>query len=221
MFDSINVNEESPIGLMEAHELRLNVSSEHEGYVQLFYRDDCTVEGWYPRPVLPNASLSSTWTNFFKSSDPAQGDPVSLNHHPLTNERGRRQCWSYSVRFEGGAVEEFVLPCPPILLNLGRDQLIQELKHIHRQVFTENGFKGLQKGKDKVYELLRCRAYMDTFGGVWDDFFNDLPHSNDDPRYPLETDKCMLRSLLKRYMADVQVGRVLCYRCLLLITING
>lgn len=204
MLDKMGFNAGSAEGLMNAQEFRLSTDAD-TGKVQLHYRDDCTVDGWLPRPVLPTTTLASTWKDFFKCSDPTQGIPVSFTHHPLTGERGRRQWWSYDVKFAGGASQEFELPCPSIPIQLDREELVEELAKLQRQTFSEKGFKQLETGKQNVRRLLEMKGYWPSYGFIWDQFFADLPQDDNDSRYPKLVSKSALKELAENYKGDVQV----------------
>ena len=191
-------NKANADGLMAVQELRISAGSK-EGSVEVHYRDDCTVDGWLPRPVLPTVALSHTWKDMFKCSDPRQGFPVSFSYHPTTGERGNRQSWIYDVRFAGGMVEEFTLPCPSIPVTMTRDVLVEGLREMPRQVFTEKGLKQLATGKDNVFKLLKMKGYWSTYGFIWEQFFLDLPQSDDDIRYPKIAEKVALRHLFNKF----------------------
>jgi hypothetical protein len=70
---------------------------------------------------------------FFVSKDLTQGHPISFTHHPMTGERGKRQHWAYSVTFAGGAVEEFMLPCPSVPVSMDKAELLDGLENLNRQ----------------------------------------------------------------------------------------
>lgn len=180
---------------MAVQEFRLSLNGTTEE-VQLHYREDCTVDGWLPRPVLPTLALSFTWKDQFRCSDPSQGFPVSFTHNPTTGERGNRQAWSYDVLFAGGVTEEFTKPCPSIPISINKEAVIEGLKKLPRQTFTEKGLKQLEKGKDNVYKLLRMKGCWSTYGFIWEQFFRDLPQSDDDDRFPKLAIKVQLRDLL-------------------------
>ena len=76
LFNDLNFDVEDFVGLKEMHEFRINMNAAGTGS-QLHYREDCTEEGWYPRPVQPSQSLSSQWKNHFKAASPLDGLPVS------------------------------------------------------------------------------------------------------------------------------------------------
>jgi len=191
-------------GLMAAQEFRLALNSTTEE-VQLHYRNDCTMDGWLPRPVLPTTELSSTWKDKFVCSDPTQGAPVSFTHYPLTGERGNRQAWMYDVMFARGMTEEFILPCPSIPVSLVKATLVEGLKELPRQKFSAKGMKQLANGKDNVYKLLQMKGHWPTYGFVWEQFFNALPQSDDDERFPVIAKNVALKDLVKLFQKDVQV----------------
>ena len=86
LFNAMGFNTSHAEGISAAQELRIDATpvvdeaGEDTGVTKprLFYRDDCTVEGWYPRPVLPTRILSHTWSDYFKPSNPGAGLPVSV-----------------------------------------------------------------------------------------------------------------------------------------------
>jgi len=197
-FNAFNIE-----GISRAQEIRLTASTDGKS-VDIFYRDDCTVEGWFPRPVQPDISLSSHWARIFRHPDARQGNPMSFTHVPLS-ERGKRQCWLYNVCFAGGATETYVLPCPPLPVQFDRDVLLADLKHLERQPFSSDFFKSIESVKTDIRKLLRLKSLTHAYGATWDDFFLSLPQAPDDERFPLLTSRCALQDLLNSYLGDVQV----------------
>ena len=74
-FSGDNFNTGNAVGILACQEIRLSMKDDGSD-IQVHYRPDCTQQGWYPRPVLPTAALSSTWKDHFVSKDPTQGYPV-------------------------------------------------------------------------------------------------------------------------------------------------
>jgi len=198
-FNAFNIE-----GITRAQEIRITASLDGKS-VDIFYREDCTVEGWFPRPVQPDASLALHWANVFQHPDKAQGNPISFTHMPLTNERGNRQSWLYNVTFAGGATESFTLRCPSLPVQLDRDILIADLQRIERQPFSPIFFQDIAVVRHKVRTLLQLKSLTHNYGAAWEDFFLSLPQSQDDERFPLFVPSCALIKLFNSYFGEIQV----------------
>ncbi len=108
---------------------------------------------------------------------------MSISQVPLAGERGKRQHWLYTAKYHGGGSTEHELPCGDIRFNLSRFSLHKKVCHLGRQHFKKDFFaKKIPIIKHNVFSLLRSRgehaAHVD-----WETFFNELPQSENDPRF--------------------------------------
>jgi len=109
------------------------------------------------------------------------------------------------VTFAGGAVENFVLPCPSVPIRLDIEELVVSLGKLQRQPFAEKAFSNLNTSRENIEKLLRIKGLITKHWHVWESYFASLPQSEDDPRYPLVITSAVLQKLVRKYMGDVQV----------------
>lgn len=123
----------------------------------------------------------------------------------MTGEKSMRQHWEYTVTFAGGAVEHFVLPCPSIPVHLDRDKLLASLPLLKRQLFPDAGIEKIAASRYHVQRLFQFKNLADRFGPDWNEFFDALPKSDTDSRYPVLAQSAGLQSLVKNYLGRIQV----------------
>lgn len=122
-------------GLSQISLCRITAKANGEG-VNMYYKDDSTADGWFPRPII--AANKSDWDNLFLPDDVSQGIPIEVVSNPLM-DRGQRQSWQYNVVFEGGEKKQFVIPCTPLPVNLNRATVIERLSIVPHQIPLGSG----------------------------------------------------------------------------------
>ena len=131
---------------------------------------------------------------------------TSFTLSPLTRDHGERQSWLYDVKFAGGGSQVFILPCDAIRITLNCDDLFRGLTTmLQRHPFLEKAFRCFAEAKEKIKKLLELRRVTDQYWPEWEAFFESLPQSEEDPRYPLAITTSALLSLMNHFMGAVQV----------------
>ena len=159
--------------LSKARTIRITAKSDGTG-VNVYYKDDSTKPGWFPRPTAARHCYS--WSQVFKHpTNPNATAQEVVNHGPLC-ENGRRQEWYYNVRFSDVSEHGFTYPCPSLPCALTRACVDESLARATMQPISGNLMNIDKRGMlvDNISCLLSARG-DDHAIKEWHDFIFGLP----------------------------------------------
>lgn len=136
----------------------------------MYYKDNSTANGWFPRPVMP--AQCKQWKKSFIADGENQGVATQVQANAC-NEKGNRQAWHYEVTFAGGEEKSFLLPCVSLPLNISRESVLERLRYIPLQPFHESFFETKDDILDKIKSLMEHRLMPEKIV-EWEELFYDL-----------------------------------------------
>ena len=189
------------IGITQASLIRITAKAEGTG-VNMYYKDNSTAHGWFPRPVM--AGECKEWRKAFKPDGNNQGFPIEVQT-TASNEKGNRQSWNYDVTFAGGEKKKFNLPCPTLPLYLTRDMVLQRLQLVPIQKFHESFYQNKAKIFENIKKLLHHRLMGDRIDEWEVLFFEKFPLDEEDERLNGHVVSTLQR-LVRAYHGPVRVA---------------
>jgi hypothetical protein len=106
------------------------------------------------------------------------GVPISADVVPI-DIPGRKQEWQYRVKYFGGDVQSFILPCISLPIeHMSLDEVKQRIGSAIRQIPHDDCVERLRSTEKNILELLNVKK--DTaFIQAWQQFFRSIPMSSE------------------------------------------
>ena len=129
------------------------------------------------------------------------GIPINGDAYPVITP-GRRQEWQYNIRYFGGDIQSFTLPCPSLpFLYMSLVEVQRRIQATILQVPKESYLSNLATAKQNIMAVLRKREDTEYIAS-WNTFFNSIPANRDTTHESYEN---ILLSLAIQYGGKIKI----------------